>query len=129
MSLPTVSITQSSNSRGRKGTLFNILLDFCLLQHTATTSRLDHFHNQLRMRNRLATLHDTHNRRLRLIVSIRRDSFVSRLVLFLGFFELDLVDFDAHLGVLERAVVGEFVGVVDILAFGFLGKDSILGAC
>jgi hypothetical protein len=81
------------------------------------------------MRNRLATLHDTHNRRLRLVVSVRRDSFVGRLVFFLGFFELDLVDFDAHLGVLEGAVVGEFVGVVDILAFGFLGEDSILGAC
>lgn len=81
------------------------------------------------MRNRLATLHDTHNRRLRLVVAIRRDSFVGRLVLFFGFFELDLVDFDAHFGVLEGAVVGEFVGVVDVFAFGFLGEDSILGAC
>lgn len=81
------------------------------------------------MRNRLATLHDTHNCRLRLVVPIRRDSFVGRLVFLLGFFELDLVDFDAHLGVLESAVVRELVRVIDVFAFGLLGEYSILGAC
>ena len=80
------------------------------------------------MLNRLATLHDPHNRRLRLVVSVRCHSFVRRLVFLLGFFELDLIDFDAHLGVLEGAVVREFIRVVDVFAFGFLGEYSILGA-
>lgn len=129
MSLSTISIIQYFNLKGRKDALFDVLFDFCLLQHSTTASRLDHLHNQLRMRNGLATLHDTHNRRLRFVVSVCRHSLVGRLVFFLGFFELNLVDFDAHLGVLKGAVVGKFVGVVDIFAFGFLGEHSILGAC
>lgn len=72
------------------------------------------------MRDDLTALHDTDNRRLRLVVSIRGNPFVRALVFLLGFLELDLVDLDAHLGIGEAPIVGEYVGLVDIFAFGLL---------
>lgn len=93
------------------------------------TSGLNHLRNELGMRDGLAALHDAHNRRLCLIVSVGRDSFVSRFVLLLGLLQLDLVNFDAHLGVGEARIVREHVGRFDFLALGRLRQDAVFGAC
>ena len=50
------------------------------------------------------------------------------LVLFLGFLKLDLVNFDAILGVLEVEIDGKRVGVVDLLTLGVFGQRAELGA-
>lgn len=50
------------------------------------------------------------------------------LVFLFGLLELDLVDFDAHLGVREIRVEGKCVVVVDISALWTLGQDSVFGA-
>jgi len=51
------------------------------------------------MRNFLSALHYANDSSLRLVVSISSDTLVGLLVLLLGFFGLDLVDFDAVFGV------------------------------
>lgn len=111
------------------GQLLNILLDICWIKSTAVLRRFEDLCNQLRMCDGLAALHDAHDGRLCLVVAICGDSFVRRLVLFLGLLELDLVDFYAHLWVGEGRVIGECVGVIYVSTFWFLGEDSVLGAC
>lgn len=80
------------------------------------------------MHDRLPALHDPHDRRLRLVVAVRRDPLVRFLVLGFRLLELDLVDLDAVLRVGEVAVEGEGVGRVDVLAFGRFGQDAVSGA-
>jgi hypothetical protein len=46
---------------------------------------------------------------------------VRLLVFFFGFFELDLVDFDAVFGVGEVRVEGEGVGGLDVFGLGVFG--------
>lgn len=76
----------------------------------------------------LARLHDADNSRLRFIIAIGRDSFVGLLVLFLGFFGLDLVDLDAVFGIGEIQIHGECIAAVDVAASRRLGQHSIFRA-
>lgn len=112
--------------------MVNLLLNVCLnlhgLQCPPMTSSLNDLGNQGGVFDCLAALHDSHNGRLCFEVPVCGDTLVRRLVLLLGLLQLDLVDFDAHLGVREPRIVGERVGRVDILAFGVLRQDTILGA-
>lgn len=109
--------------------LLNVGLDLGRLEGTTVTSGLNYLRNELGMLDRLATLHDAHNRRLGLVVSVGRDSFVGRLVLLLGLLQLDLVDLDAHLGVGEAGIIGEDVGCLYLLALWCFRQDAIFGAC
>lgn len=76
-----------------------------------------------------AALHDAHNSGLSLIVPIRGNPLMRRLVLLLRFLELDLIDFDAELRVCEGGVVGEFVGGRHVSAFRLFGEDTVFCAC
>jgi hypothetical protein len=49
------------------------------------------------------------------------------LVLLLGFFQLDLVDFDAVFRMIEAEIDGECVGIVDVFSFGMLGEWAQFG--
>lgn len=80
------------------------------------------------MRNLLATLHDSNNRRLRFQMSICSDTFVRLFVFFFRLFELDLVDLDPHLDVREVLVIAEDVGFGDGFRFGSFGKDTVATA-
>jgi len=53
---------------------------------------------------------------------------VRLLIFFFGFFELDLVDFDAVFGVREVWVEGEGVGRRYVFAFGVFGQGTEFGA-
>lgn len=77
--------------------LFNIVLDLRYVQHPATPRRLDHLRDQFSVRNLLATLHDPHDGRLRLKVSVGRHSLVRLLVLLLRLLQLNLIDLDPEL--------------------------------
>lgn len=92
------------------------------------TSGLDHLRNEFGMLDGLAALHDAHNRRLGLIVSVGRDSFVGCLVLLLGLLQLDLVDLDAHLGIGEASIVGEDIGCFYLLTLRCFRQDTVFGA-
>lgn len=92
------------------------------------TSGLNHLCNELGMLDGLATLHDAHNRRLSLVVPVGRNTFVGRLVLLLGLFQLDLVDLDAHLGIGEAGIVGEDVGRFYLFTLWRFGQDPVFGA-
>lgn len=72
------------------------------------------------MRNRLPALHDADNRSLGFIVSIRGDSLMGLLILLLRLFSLNLVYFDAILGVREVEVHNERVAGVNVFAFRVL---------
>lgn len=113
--------------QGHGNVLFNVLLDFRKLQHTTSAGGFDHFRHQLRVRDGLTALHDSDNRCLRLVVPISGNPLVRALVLLLGFLKLDLIDLDAHLGIGEARIVGEYVGVVHIFALGVLRKHSVPG--
>jgi hypothetical protein len=102
----------------------NIPLDIRHRQHSSTHRGLDNLTHQFRMPNRLATLHDPHNRRLGLEIPVFGNTHVSFFVFFFGFFELDLVDFDAVFGVREVGVEGEGVGGRDFFAFGVFGEGA-----
>lgn len=80
------------------------------------------------MRDDLAAFHDPHDRRLRLIVSVRRDPLVCGLVLLLGLLQLDLVDLDPHLRVRECRVIRKDICWIDVFALGLLGEHPIFGA-
>ena len=100
---PSVSHTQHS-FHGREYLLLNIPPNISLIQNAPTPRRPDNLHNQLVMTDLLPALHDPHDRRLRLIVSISSYTLMCLLVLLFRLFELDLVDLDAHLGVAEGGV-------------------------
>ena len=75
-----------------------------------------------------SALHDPHNRRLCFVVTIGRNSFMSGLILLLSLLQLDLINFDPHLGICEADIVAKFVCGVHILPTGLLGQDAIFGA-
>lgn len=108
--------------------LFNLLLQHRRVQRTTILRRRNNLRHQQRMGNLLATLHDPHNRRLRLELAVLLDAFVRLFVLFLGLFQLDLVDLDAHLGVGEGSVVAEFVGRRHFAAFRVFGQHAVATA-
>lgn len=81
------------------------------------------------MRDFLVTLHDAHYRRLCLVVSVRCHPLMRRLVLFLGLFQLDLVDLDPHLRVAEPRIVLEFVRGLHFPTFRVFSQHPVLGAC
>lgn len=81
------------------------------------------------MRNGLATLHDPDDRCLGLVMPVGSHALVCGLVLLLGLFQLDLINFDPHLGVREPGIVREFVRDIDIPAFRLLAEDAVFGAC
>lgn len=68
------------------------------------------------MRDGLAGLHDPDNGSLGFVIAVRRDSFVGFFILLFRFFRLDLVDFDADLGIGEILVYREQIAVVDLFA-------------
>ena len=76
----------------------------------------------------LLALHDAHDGRLRLVLSIRCDSLMRLLVLLLCLLELDLIDLDAVLRVREAQVDDELVRGIDVLASRGLGQHAVLGA-
>ena len=80
------------------------------------------------MRDQLSTLQDPDDSSLTLEVAIFGNADVRFFVFLLGFFELDLVDFDAVFGVLEVGVHAEGVGFVDVFASGMFCERSKFGA-
>ena len=108
--------------------LLDILLDIPHIQHTSTLGLLNDLRNQLGMTDRLAALHDPDNRRLRLKLPVRCDSFVSFLVLRLRLARLDLIDLDAVLWVCEGVVDGEDVIFLNVFTFGGFVEDSVARA-
>lgn len=92
------------------------------------TRGFDHLCNELSVLNRLSTLHDAHDRCLGFIVSICSHSLMSGLVLFLGLFQLNLIDLDAHLCITESGVVREDVSRLNFLALGRLRQNAVFGA-
>ena len=56
------------------------------------------------MLDRLPALHNPHNGRLGLVMSVSSNPLVRFLILLFGLFELDLVDLDSVLGVREAVV-------------------------
>lgn len=80
------------------------------------------------MLNLLLAFHDPHDRRLRLVLPVRRHPLVRLLVLLLRLLELDLVDLDAILRVTEAQVHHELVARVDIFAARGFGEEAVLGA-
>jgi hypothetical protein len=99
----------------------DILLDIAHLQHTPAHRRFDRLAHKFLMTDRLPALQDPDYSGLALEVPILRNPDVGLFIFFLGFFELDLVDFDAVLRVREVGIDGESVGVVDFLAARVLG--------
>jgi hypothetical protein len=91
----------------------NVLLDARHLKRAPTPRGLDRFSDQLGVTDSLSRFQNPHNSSLRLIIAIRRYTFVRLLVLCLCFFELDRVDLDAVLGVCEGSVECESVCEVD----------------
>jgi hypothetical protein len=73
------------------------------------------------MRDFLSRFHNPHNRSLALKISILSNALVSLFIFFLGFFELDLVDFDSVFRMREIRVDGKSVGVGDVFGFGMFG--------
>lgn len=81
------------------------------------------------MGDSLPALHDPHNGRLRLVMSVRGNPLVRFLVLFFRLFELDLVDFDSVLWVCEAVVDGELVVFANVSPLRCFAQDSVFGAC
>ena len=106
----------------------NVLLNVPHIQHTSALSLLDHLGNQFCMCNRLSALHDSDNRRLGLELSVCGNALVRFFVLGFGLAGLDLVDFDAILGMRERGISGEGVGGVDIFTFRRFREDTVTRA-
>jgi hypothetical protein len=100
--------------------LFNLALNLRRLQRTPTLRSIENLRDQLGVTKDLTTLHETHDRSLRLEVSVGGDTLVRRLIFLFCFLKLDLVDLDAGLWVGEVGVEPEFVGWVYVLAFGAL---------
>lgn len=111
----------------RPGILIDILLNLRWLQPPTTAGHFHHLLHQVRMRNDLATFHDTHDRRLRLQVTICCHPFVRRLVLLLRFLQLDLVDLDSHLGVCEPRVVCKLIRPLHLPTLRCLAEHSVFG--
>ena len=107
----------------------NIPLNIRHRQYAPTHCLGNHLRHQLRMRNRLAALHDAHNRRLALEITVLSDADMCFLVLLFSLLELDLVDFDAILGVREVGVDAEGVCGVDFAAAGSFEEGLEFGAC
>lgn len=72
------------------------------------------------MRDGLATLENSDNRRLTFEIAVFGHADMRFFVLFFRLLELDLVDLDAILGMLKGGVDGEGVGFVDVFAFRVL---------
>jgi hypothetical protein len=99
----------------------DIPLDIRHRQHAPAHRRLDNLTHELLVSDRLAGFHDPHNRGLGFEVAVLGHAHVRLFVLFLGLFELDLVDFDAVFGVREVRVEGEGVGGRDVFGSGVFG--------
>ena len=121
-----VSRLKKSGKEGQHK-LVNLRLDLTAFHGAALPRCRNRLGLQLAVRDGLAALHDAHNGRLRLVLSVALDVLVRRPVLFLGLLELDLIDFDSILDVGKRQVDLEAVGRVDVSAFGSLGQDSVFG--
>jgi hypothetical protein len=63
-----------------------------------------------------------------LVLSVLEDALLCRLLLVVGFLQLDLVDFDLEQRVGELLVVYELVPVHDILPLGHLAQHTRLAA-
>ena len=81
------------------------------------------------MRDRLPTLHYSHNRRLGFETAVSRNSLMCLLVFLLCLLCLNLIDFNAVFGVLETVIYGEGIGIIDILALRVLGENAIFCTC
>jgi hypothetical protein len=73
------------------------------------------------MLNSLPRFQDAHDGSLSFVVAIGSDALMGFFIFFLGFFELDSVDFDAIFGVGEGCVEGECVSGADVSGFGVFG--------
>ena len=79
------------------------------------------------MRDALSALHDSHNRRLRLVIAIRRHPLVRLLILLFRLFGLDLVDLDTVPWMGEVEVDGKAIRLVDVFTSWLFNEDAILG--
>ena len=69
---------------------------------------------------RFAHFHDANNGSVNLVLSILEHTLFSSFLFFVGFFQLNLINFDVEQLVGEFSVDFEFITVVDFFAFGTL---------
>ena len=106
----------------------NVPLDPRHIQSASLLGGVDHLGDQLRVRNGLPRLQNTHNRGLRLVVPILGNTLMGLLVLFLGLLELYRVDFDSVLWIRKVVVDTKSVRGIDVPAFGVFGQRPNLSA-
>lgn len=111
----------------REGLTIDILLNLPQLNRAPLLRLLNHLRNEIRMRDRLSTLHNPHNRRLSLVLSVLMHPLMRLLIFFLRFLQLDLIDLDPVLGICESEVRGKGVVVIDLPSFGMFCKHTELG--
>src|ERR1700722_765019 len=111
----------------REGLTIDILLNLPQLNRAPLLRLLNHLRNEIRMRDRLSTLHNPHNRRLSLVLSVLMHPLMRLLIFFLRFLQLDLIDLDPILGICESEVYGKGVVVIDLPSFGMFCKHTELG--
>ena len=109
--------------------LFNILLDITWIQYTSALSGNYHLRNELGVCDCFASFHNSNNCRLRFVIAICHDTFMSLLILRFSFLRLDLVDLDAILLVREILVYSKGIAFIDIFASRCLCEDTVFCAC
>ena len=107
--------------------LLDVSFDISLVQDASRHSGLDDLDNEIVVADSLLALHDAHNCSLCFVVAVGSYALMRLLVLFLCLLQLDLVDFDPHLGVVEGRRKREGIGLVDFAALGMLAEDLVFG--
>ena len=126
---PFCTLVIALESRHKRHSLLNVLLDVCRIQNTSRLGCSDHLRYQFCMSDLLPALHYPHNGSLCFVVAISSDTLMSLLVLGLCLFGLDLIYLDAVFGMGKGKVDGESVMVVDLFAFWALAENTITSAC
>lgn len=108
---------------------FNIVLDLRYVQHSSAARRLDHLCDQFSVRDLFAALHDPHDGRLRLKMSVGCHPLVRLLVLLLRLLKLNLIDLDPELRVRKARIEREFIRRSDVSSLWLLAEHPIFGTC
>jgi hypothetical protein len=107
---------------------FNVLLNVLHAQHASLPRCIDHFGDKSVVTNRLFTLHDADNSGLSFKVSIGLNALMCLFVLFLGFLQLNLVDFDSVPFVAKSNIERKGVGLIDLATTWIFSQWLKLGA-